>query len=230
MRRRIIDEQRDISYGELVALQQEFETQLDENGVIFDDDESYEEALGDFIQQYMEGDDNPMIDMSTANVRPVRDSKRRRVRDGRRPVRNMRRRVKDSETDIKAAIDEVLADYFPNLTVDDYHIYGDNEEDGLLAQPEIDGCDMYVFSSEYAANAYILDGYGIDCVDGAMRDDEWVDYLINGGVEPDVAENLIATEDWQSVVEIILDSAGAAWFLTSYAGEVFHNGGYAIYF
>ena len=81
MRIRINDEQRDISYGELVALQQEFEAQLDENGVIFDDDESYEQALGDFIQQYIDGDDNPMIDLSTANVRPVRDSKRRRVRD-----------------------------------------------------------------------------------------------------------------------------------------------------
>lgn len=77
MSKRIKDEQRDVSYGELVALQQEFETQLDENGVIFDDDESYDEALNDFIQQYIDGDDDPQIDFSMAKVRPVRDSKRR---------------------------------------------------------------------------------------------------------------------------------------------------------
>ena len=216
MRIRINDEQRDISYGELVALQQEFEVQLDENGVIFDDDESYEQALGDFIQQYIDGDDNPMIDLSTANVRPVRDSKRRRVKDS-------------DDSSIKAAIDEVLADYFPDLTVDDYHIYGDNG-DGLLAQAEVDGCDMYVFKSDKHANAYILDGYGVDYVSGAMSDDEWVDYLINGGVEPEAAEDLIERHDWQGVVEVILDTAGAEWFLASYSGEVFYVGGYAIYF
>lgn len=79
--KRIKDEQRDVSYEELDALQQEFETQLDEAGVIFDNDDDYNEALDDFIQQYIEGDDDPQIDFSIANVRPVRDSKRRYVRD-----------------------------------------------------------------------------------------------------------------------------------------------------
>ena len=139
------------------------------------------------------------------------------------------RRVKDSESEIKAVIDEVLSDYFPDLTVEDYHIYGERE-DGLLAEPEISGCDMYVFKTESDAKAYILDGYGVECVDGAMRDDEWVDYLINGGVEPETAEDLIERQDWQGVVEVLLDTAGAEWFLASYSGDVFYNGGYAIYF
>ena len=140
------------------------------------------------------------------------------------------RRVKDSdENSIKAVIDEVLSDYFPDLTVEDYHIYGERE-DGLLAEPEISGCDMYVFETEYDAKAYILNGYGVECVDGAMRDDEWVDYLISGGVEPDGAKDLIERQDWQGVVEVILNTAGAEWFLSSYSGEVFYNGGYAIYF
>lgn len=215
MRRRINDEQRDISYGEIVALQQEFETQLDEHGVIFNDDDDYDEALNDFIQQYMDGDDDPQINWENARVRPVRDSKRR---------------VKDSdENSIKTAIDRVLSDYFPKLTVDDYHFYGERE-DGLLAEPEIDGCDMYVFKTEPEAKKYILDGYGVECVDGAMRDDEWVDYLINGGVEPEAAEDLIARQDWQGVVEVILDTAGAEWFLSAYSGEVFYEGDYVIYF
>ena len=81
MEKRIKDEQRDISYGELSALSDEFETQLDEHGVIFDDEEDRDEAFFDFVQQYIDGDDDPQINWENAKVRPVRDSKRRQVRD-----------------------------------------------------------------------------------------------------------------------------------------------------
>lgn len=109
MRIRINDEQRDISYGELVALQQEFEAQLDENGVIFDDEDSYEEALSDFIQQYIDGNDNPMIDLSAANVRPVRDSKRRRVKD------NIPSERQYSDDVVKAVTQEVCNMWYNNV-------------------------------------------------------------------------------------------------------------------
>ena len=77
MEKRIKDEQRDISYGELAALSDEFETQLDEHDVIFDDEEDRDEAFFDFVQQYIDGDDDPQINWENAKVRPVRDSKRR---------------------------------------------------------------------------------------------------------------------------------------------------------
>lgn len=114
--RRVKDEQRDVSYGELEALQQDFETQLDEANVIFDDDDDYNEALNDFIQQYIEGDDNPQIDFSIAKARPVRDSKRRYRADDSRinhPITS--KRVSDSiksKVSIHKKVTDALAKFF----------------------------------------------------------------------------------------------------------------------
>ena len=51
--------QRDVSYGELAALQEMFEEQAKE--WIFDEKETMQECLLDFQQQYIDGDDNPQI-------------------------------------------------------------------------------------------------------------------------------------------------------------------------
>ena len=51
--------QRDVSYGELAALQEMFEKQAKE--WIFDEKETMQECLLDFQQQYIDGDDNPQI-------------------------------------------------------------------------------------------------------------------------------------------------------------------------
>ena len=51
--------QRDVSYGELAALQEMFEEQAKE--WIFDEEETMQECLLDFQQQYIDGDDNPQI-------------------------------------------------------------------------------------------------------------------------------------------------------------------------
>lgn len=51
--------QRDVSYGELAALKEMFDEQAKE--WIFDDEETMEECLLDFQQQYIDGDDNPQI-------------------------------------------------------------------------------------------------------------------------------------------------------------------------
>lgn len=53
--------QRDVSYGELFALDQEFEKQLAESGYVFSDEETKEECRFDFVQQYIDGDDDPQI-------------------------------------------------------------------------------------------------------------------------------------------------------------------------
>ena len=161
MRIRINDEQRDISYGELVALQQEFETQLDENGVIFDDEDSYEGALSDFIQQYIDGNDNPMIDLSAANVRPVRDSKRRQVKDGRREIDVCKggsisdsRRIKDSILD---HFSPYIEERKPIVSgVDRCFQVTDAEDDDFIAL-----MNAYVYSDnieyEWETSGYIVD-------------------------------------------------------------------------
>ena len=51
--------QRDVSYGELAALQEMFEEQAKE--WVFDEEETMQECLLDFQQQYIDGDDNPQI-------------------------------------------------------------------------------------------------------------------------------------------------------------------------
>lgn len=51
--------QRDVSYGELAALQEMFDEQAKE--WIFDEEETMQECLLDFQQQYIDGDDNPQI-------------------------------------------------------------------------------------------------------------------------------------------------------------------------
>lgn len=213
MKKRINDEQRDISYGEIVALQQEFETQLDERGVVFDNDEDYDEAFFDFEQQYIDGDDDPQINWENAKVRPVRDSKRR---------------VKDSdENSIKAAIDEMVNEYLPDLTINDYGII---DGDGLLlALADIDWCSAYVFKSEDDAREYVLRGEGADFVADMMPVDEMVDYLSNG-IDYKTAQKLVVNEDWQGIAERILEIEGAEWFLSAYDGKVYDVNGYVIYF
>ena len=56
-------EQRDVSYGELVALDEEFERQVKEKHIAFPDWEIEEECHIDFVQQYIDGDDDPQINI-----------------------------------------------------------------------------------------------------------------------------------------------------------------------
>ncbi len=56
------NEQRDISYGELAALEQLFDEQVEEFNVSFECEEERQDALFDFVQQYIDGNDDPQID------------------------------------------------------------------------------------------------------------------------------------------------------------------------
>ena len=55
-------EQRDISCGELAALQELFDQQVDEFNIGFECEEEQQEALFDFVQQYINGNDDPRIE------------------------------------------------------------------------------------------------------------------------------------------------------------------------
>jgi len=54
-------EQRSISWGELNELQVLFDEQVISQGIIFPDDEIRDEALFDFVDQYINGCDYPEV-------------------------------------------------------------------------------------------------------------------------------------------------------------------------
>lgn len=53
--------EREITYAQLHLLQEMFVRQVKEQNVVFLDDEQEELCLDDFIEQYVQGDDNPKI-------------------------------------------------------------------------------------------------------------------------------------------------------------------------
>ena len=55
-------EKRDVSYGELVELENLFNEKVKEHHIDFESDEERQESLFDFIQQYINGNDAPEID------------------------------------------------------------------------------------------------------------------------------------------------------------------------
>lgn len=57
------NEQRSVSYQELSELEEMFNKQVKEKNIKFDDNEQCSEALFDFIDQYINGNDNPKIDI-----------------------------------------------------------------------------------------------------------------------------------------------------------------------
>ena len=56
-------EQRDVSYGELAELENMFYERVNTIGIVFPDDEIEQECLMDYQQQYIEGNDEPIIRM-----------------------------------------------------------------------------------------------------------------------------------------------------------------------
>lgn len=85
------------------------------------------------------------------------------------------------------------------------------------------GFDGYIFDTEDEAVESIMDGENyqnaVDYVEGAQTDEEWVDYLISGGVNPRLAKTIIANQDWDKVVTTILMHNGPEFFLSSYSGK-----------
>ena len=86
------------------------------------------------------------------------------------------------------------------------------------------GCDGYIFNSEDDAINSLMNGdnyqNAIDYVNTSQSEEEWVRYLINGGVKPQIANSIIQNQDWDKVIEIIIDTVGPEWFLSQYSGEV----------
>lgn len=58
-----VNAQRSVSYGELAELENMFNDQVEKRHIVFGDTEESTEALFDFIQQYIEGNDNPQVNV-----------------------------------------------------------------------------------------------------------------------------------------------------------------------
>lgn len=65
--------QRNVSYGELVALEEEFDKQVAEQKLNLDEEER-DILLSDFVQKYIDGDDDPKI----GDSKRIKDSKSQR--------------------------------------------------------------------------------------------------------------------------------------------------------
>lgn len=97
------------------------------------------------------------------------------------------------------------------------------------------GCGGHIFKSEKAAYNAVLRGNehqnALDYVECAMSDDEWVSYLVRGGVDKAAAEKIIERGQWNKVVKTILDADGAEWFLSQYSGTTHElSNGYILYY
>ena len=138
------------------------------------------------------------------------------------------RRVKDSESEIKAVIDDFVKKYYPEKTVEEYNINGEGNE--LLACPYIDGCWAYVFKSEEDAEQYVLSGAFNDMLNGATDFDSWVHILESNGVETDYAEELLESGNWDEITRIMLDGEGCEFFMSGYAGQAYYVDDHVIYF
>lgn len=151
------------------------------------------------------------------------------------PISDSRKRVKDNVDErkmtkvIKDFVKE-LEEMFPNkkFKITEYGIT--NGDSGLLAMPEISGCDAYIFGSEEDAENYVLDGYGADFCNGAAERDYWFRGLVGSGYSEEEANDILDRNDWQTVAESVLKSQGAEWFFGGYFGEVFYVDDYVIYF
>lgn len=53
--------EREITYTQLHLLQEMFEQQVKEQNMVFPDEEQEELCLDDFIEQYVQGNENPQI-------------------------------------------------------------------------------------------------------------------------------------------------------------------------
>ena len=147
------------------------------------------------------------------------------------------RRVSDSKDNVRAAIQEMLVERGLDSEVDindvDINYYGEDSDE--VAEAELcNGCVCHVFQDEQDAYDFVKNPDNVqftDYLEGAQSDEDWIDYLIKGGVDADKAAELVETGNWQAIKEIILDSDGAEWFLGEYSGDMFYpEVGYVIYF
>lgn len=89
---------------------------------------------------------------------------------------------------------------------------------------DVHGCDGSVYNSEEEAEEDILNGSehqnAVDYVEGAMTEEDWIDYLDKCGFDKQQAVDIIRSGAWGKLVEIIVGNEGPQFFLAQYSGKV----------
>lgn len=144
----------------------------------------------------------------------------------------MRNKIRLTESQlhqvIKESVRRILRESVNDEVEDIVSSMGSNIEDWVNDHNFYDthGFNGYIFNSEEEAVDAVLNGdehqNAIDYIDGAQSEDEWVKYLIDGGVDADYANEIVENQDWDAIIKIIVDSDGPEWFLSDYSGKV-HN-------
>lgn len=89
---------------------------------------------------------------------------------------------------------------------------------------DVHGCDGSIYNSEEEAEEDILNGSehqnAVDYVEGAMTEEDWIDYLDKCGFDRNQAGDIIRSGAWGKLVEIIVGNEGPQFFLAQYSGKV----------
>ncbi len=128
---------------------------------------------------------------------------------------SVRRALKEEVGDIKSEVEQFVREFSNGNEVAEWF------DDKSFCDDH--GFNGSIFNSEDEADNYVLtDGLqnAIDSVNGAQTEEDWISYLINGGVDEGTAEQLINNGNWEGVVKIILDKEGAPFFLSTYSGRI----------
>ena len=129
-------------------------------------------------------------------------------------IRESVKRILKETTDITNEVEEIVSSM--GSSIEEWYT-----ENNFV---DIHGCEGFVFDDREDATNAILNGFehqhAIDYVKGALSDEEWIQYLIGGGVNKRTAIQIIQNHDWEQVVQIIVDACGPEWFLSEYSGNV----------
>lgn len=97
------------------------------------------------------------------------------------------------------------------------------------------GCNGFIYNNEEEAKQSVLNGEehqnAMDYVKDAQSPEDWIGYLVEGGIDENQAINMVRNGDWNGIVNVIVDKEGPEWFLSQYSGQVHElTNGQLLYF
>lgn len=139
-------------------------------------------------------------------------------------VKKVLKEIEDG-SDIKQEVEEYV------------HAMGSQIEQWLCDYVFVDkhGCNGFIYDNEEEAKQSVLNGEehqnAMDYVKDAQSPEDWIGYLVEGGVDENQAINMVRNEDWNGIVNVIVDKEGPEWFLSQYSGQVHElTNGQLLYF
>jgi hypothetical protein len=150
--------------------------------------------------------------------------------DSKQLKHNNMKRIKDSREGVEQAIQDWM--YESNkeyIDINDIYLEYYGEDRLLVATAELDRATAYIFKSEEDAEAFVAENYGADFITGVTSDEGWID-ILSSYIEREEAEQIVASQDWQEVADIMLEEEGPEWVLSPDTGGSYYYGDYVIYY